>query len=240
MHQIMVRSHRKRVHYVGHRFHALGSPAEKAARHPGQFRSALWDELARGNQWAGLWSGQPGAHDFERSGVMIVTTRGNQRLYRTNMRHPVYPDLRAICLKTFGAADTIAVELSAYEQRIALAFIFGSVARGTERADSDLDLLVVGSPDYLELGLAIERHRAAIGRPTDLNPHTEQEWERRKDESVIRSILEGERLVDIKGTLDFRKAVRRRARRFSNHSGGRLETQRCSSSPASYHRVGAE
>jgi len=155
----------------------------------------------------GYGAGRRVLHEFERSGVVIVTTTGNQRLYQANTRHSVYPELRAICRKTFGVSDTIAVELAEFEDRIVLAFVFGSVARGTERADSDIDLMIVGRLDYLELGPVIERLCEAIGRPIDLNLHTEEEWELGRDDPVIRSILEGARLVVIKGTFDFTKAV---------------------------------
>lgn len=148
----------------------------------------------------GYGAGRRVLHELERSGVVIVTTTGNQRLYQANTRHPVYPELRAICRKTFGVADTIAVELAEFEDRIVLAFIFGSVARGTERADSDIDLMIVGRLDYLELGPVIGKISEAVGRPLDLNLHAPEDWVRLQGDRIIRSILEGERLVIVDET----------------------------------------
>ena len=132
---------------------------------------------------------------FEKSGVVTRTARGNQRLYRANKAHPIYPELRAICRKTFGIGDTVAAELAPFSDRIILAIVFGSVARGAERADSDLDLMIVGDLDVMELGIAIERIGEATGRSVDLNLHASEDWDRLQGDRIIIKIIEGERMV---------------------------------------------
>jgi len=132
---------------------------------------------------------------FERSGLVTRIARGNRRLYRANTEHPIYPELRAICRKTFGIGDTVASELAPFADRIILAFVFGSVARGTERADSDLDLMVVGTVDISEMGSAIQKVSDAVGRTVDLNLHSPEEWACLRNDRVIRSILIEKRIV---------------------------------------------
>lgn len=133
--------------------------------------------------------------EFERSGIVIKTARGNQRLYRVNKAHPIYPELQAICRKTFGIGDTVATELAPFADRIGFAFIFGSVARGGERANSDLDLMIVGDLNVMELGIAIERIGEAIGRSVDLNLHAPEDWNRLQGDRIIMKIMDGERIV---------------------------------------------
>ena len=53
-------------------------------------------------------------------------------------------------MKTMGAADPIRAALRPLAKRIGLALIYGSVARGEDRAQSDIDLLVVGTDLTLE------------------------------------------------------------------------------------------
>lgn len=142
----------------------------------------------------GYGAGKRILDEFERSGIVTRTPRGNQRIYCVNIRHPIYPELQAICRKTFGVGDTVHMELAPFNDRIDLAFVFGSVARGTERADSDLDLMIVGTIDILELGSATQKISDAVGRDVDLNLYAPEEWQRLQDDRVIRSILEGERI----------------------------------------------
>lgn len=137
----------------------------------------------------GYGAGKRILEQFERSAIVVKTARGNQRLYSVNTRHPIYPELRSICFKTFGLAEVIAGELSPFKDRISLAFVFGSIAQRTERADSDVDLMVVGDVDVIDLGEAIERIQKVLGREVDLNLHTPEEWEALQSDRVIEAIL---------------------------------------------------
>ncbi|AFL52460.1 putative nucleotidyltransferase [Sinorhizobium fredii] len=145
----------------------------------------------------GYGAGKRILEQFERSAIVVKTARGNQRLYSVNGRHPIYPDLRSICFKTFGIADVIAGELAPFKDRISLAFVFGSIVQGTERADSDVDLMVVGNLDVFDLGGAIERIQKVLGREVDLNLHTSEEWEALQSDQVIGAILKKEKIMVI-------------------------------------------
>jgi predicted nucleotidyltransferase len=110
------------------------------------------------------------------SGIVHKTARGNQRLYSINRGNAIYPELRSICLKTFGLADVIAEELEPFQDRIDQAFVFGSIAKNEERPGSDVDLMVVGDLDVFDLGESVERLEKVLGRTTDLNLYTRDEW----------------------------------------------------------------
>ncbi|RMI22769.1 nucleotidyltransferase domain-containing protein [Sinorhizobium meliloti] len=145
----------------------------------------------------GYGAGKRILEQFERSAIVVKTARGNQRLYSVNSQHPIYPDLRSICFKTFGIAEVIAGVLSPFKDRISLAFVFGSIAQGTERADSDVDLMVVGNVDVFDLGHAIERIQKVLGREVGLNLHTPEEWEALQNDKVIGAILKKEKIMVI-------------------------------------------
>lgn len=143
----------------------------------------------------GYGAGRRILEQFERSGIVVKNARANQRLYSVNSQHPIYPDLRSICFKTFGISDVIAKELTPFKDRIILAFVFGSVVQGTERPDSDVDLMVVGNVDIFDLGAAIERIQNTIGRDVDVNLHTPEEWRALKNDRLVKSILNGEKIM---------------------------------------------
>jgi predicted nucleotidyltransferase len=144
---------------------------------------------------AGVGAGRAVIEAFENSGVVVKQKRGNQLLYAINLHNPIYSDLRSICLKTFGMADVVAQELQPFRDRIDLAFIFGSMVRGAERPDSDVDLMVVGDLDIFELGEAVERMQKILGREVDLNLHTPEEWKSLAGDRVITAIMKEEKIM---------------------------------------------
>ena len=79
---------------------------------------------------------------LRRLGLVISRKDGNRTLFRAATEHPLYPDLRGLVLKTSGLADVFREAIAS--PRIRVAFVFGSVAEGTEEPGSDVDLMVVG------------------------------------------------------------------------------------------------
>lgn len=145
----------------------------------------------------GSGAGKRVVDQFEQAGIVVMAKRGNQQLYTANTLHPIYRELRSICLKTFGLADVIATELRPFEDRIVYGFVFGSIAEGGDRASSDVDLMVVGDVDVLDLGLAVENIEGALGRRLDLNLHTPLEWQDLQTDEIVKSIIRSEKIVVI-------------------------------------------
>lgn len=99
---------------------------------------------------------------------LIVATRDGNRVYYTaNEQHPLFPDLRNIVMKSTGLRDILASALP--NDSIQVAFVFGSIAQGTERAESDIDLMVIGSISNLELASRLGAIADQVGRV--INPH---------------------------------------------------------------------
>jgi hypothetical protein len=79
------------------------------------------------------------------AGVVLDERVGNQRRIRVNAEFPLYSELRSICLKSFGLAERLRAALKPLGKRVAQVYVFGSVARNTDRHDSDIDRMVVGT-----------------------------------------------------------------------------------------------
>lgn len=97
-------------------------------------------------------------------GLLIRERRANQVYFRANTDAPIFADLRNIVTKTFGAADTIRRVLRPFAKRIRAAFIYGSVARATDTAESDVDLLIVGNLALSEIVKALATAEAKLLR----------------------------------------------------------------------------
>src|SRR5690242_19928896 len=79
------------------------------------------------------------------SGLLTVRPIGNQKHYQANPAAPIHGELVAILQKTVGLAEPLRDALQPLAKRIALAFVFGSVAKGSDTARSDIDLMVVSA-----------------------------------------------------------------------------------------------
>ena len=80
---------------------------------------------------------------LKRMGLVVSEKDGNRAYYSANTSHPLYSDLRNIVLTTVGLHDVLASALS--DPEVEFAFVFGSIAAGTETPESDIDLMVIGA-----------------------------------------------------------------------------------------------
>lgn len=103
------------------------------------------------------------------SGLVTVRPVGNQKHYQANPDSPIYAELCGIARKTVGLAEPLREALAPLARQIRAAFVFGSVAKQTDTATSDIDLLIVS--DTLEYGdtfLALQAAAERLGR--EVNP----------------------------------------------------------------------
>ena len=77
------------------------------------------------------------------SGLITMTLIGRQKHYQANRKAPIFQELRGIVLKTFGLADVLRAALVSSSHPVHSAFIYGSVAKGTDSATSDIDVMVI-------------------------------------------------------------------------------------------------
>lgn len=140
-----------------------------------------------------------GVHTIKReldrmTGVGILTMRkiGNQHHYQANSECPIYPELLGIVRKTFGVADVIKAALGVHDEQIELAFVYGSIASAEDRADSDIDLMIVAPGlAYAELMETLAEAEHALGRkinPTIYNVSEVESRLQRKDAFLSRVI----------------------------------------------------
>lgn len=118
------------------------------------------------------------------AGLVVRQSQGRQVVYLANPKSPVFDELRAIVRKTFGVADVLRESLLPLQARIERAFVFGSVARGTDTADSDIDLMIIGEPlSYADVFPLLTDAEAVLGRRISPTLYSPVDWQRRLEEA---------------------------------------------------------
>ncbi len=173
-------------------------------------KSFYTNEIMR---WASMGRGTVG-RELERlvgAGLLTVTKEGNQNHYQANINSPVYTELVGIVKKTFGVSDEIKEALKAIDDNIELAFIYGSIAKGTDSKSSDIDLMLVGEGlhygDIMEVLLPFEESLQRTINPTI---YTKSDFEKKIKEgnTFILRVLEQPTIL-IKGVInDVRKSCK--------------------------------
>ena len=130
---------------------------------------------------------------LEEAGLVTRTREGAQVYFQANEESTLLEPVREIVRKTVGAPNALRRSLAGLPD-VDAAFIFGSYARGQTRPDSDVDLLVLGSPDRDDLTERLEAAGRELGRPVNevVMMTSEMEARRARGEPLVTSIDRGE------------------------------------------------
>lgn len=131
------------------------------------------------------------------AGLLRAERVGNQVRFCANTAHPVFPELQALIRKTIGLADALRLSLAPLAGRIDAAFVFGSMASGTESAGSDIDLMVVGDAGFAEIVDATYAAQATLGREINPKVMSASEWQAKKAErnTFLQDVLNKPRIM---------------------------------------------
>lgn len=129
--------------------------------------------------------------------ILRRTKDGNRTYYQANPSCPLLPEITGLIRKTAGLADVIRGVLSPLAELVDLAFIYGSQATGKATAESDVDLLVVGNLDEIDLHRAAGDAEKQLNRPVNYMLLDREEFVRRQKEtgSFLARVLEGKKIV---------------------------------------------
>lgn len=126
------------------------------------------------------------------AGLVCSERVGNQRRFQANPQSPVYHELLALTRKTLGVEPLLREALLPLAPDLKAAWIYGSVAKQTDTAQSDIDVMLVGENlllgNLLELLVPLE---AQLGRKINPTCYTPAEFERRRAEpdSFVNRVL---------------------------------------------------
>jgi predicted nucleotidyltransferase len=140
------------------------------------------------------------------AGVLVKEEKGNQVLYRANRSCLVFEELASILRKTSGVAEVLADALASLADRIDVALVFGSIARGSEHASSDIDLLVIGNIKFADVVKAIYPAQEDLGREINPKVYSRAEWQSllKQKGAFVKEIMDDKKLFVLGDADDLR------------------------------------
>ena len=130
------------------------------------------------------------------AGIIERSEEGRHVYFRANEACPIYDELRGIAVKTTGVVAVLEAALAQLDDRTAVAFVFGSVARGEEKRASDVDLMVIGDASFAEVSSAIASAERALRREINLVVYPVREFQSKVQQghSFVRQVIDGEKI----------------------------------------------
>lgn len=117
---------------------------------------------------------------LEECGLVTMTPLGNRKHYQANPHSPIFAELCGIVQKTVGLAEPLRAALTPFRKKITAAFVYGSVAKRSDTAHSDIDLMVISDTlEYADLYAALEQAATALGRTINPTIYTPSELAKR-------------------------------------------------------------
>lgn len=142
------------------------------------------------------------------AGILETRQEANRTYYRPNADCPLLPELTGLVAKTVGVADVVRRALAPVAKQIEWAILYGSLARGEEVAESDVDLLVIGDVNLADLARPLKSADMQLGRPVNPSvfPRREFAAKLRAGQHFVRSVVAGEKLFLLGDAREFADA----------------------------------
>jgi predicted nucleotidyltransferase len=100
---------------------------------------------------------------LEQMGLFMSRFRGNQKFFSLDRTYPLFREIRSIVLKTSGVVPRLRRSLSEVPG-IKEAYLYGSYAKGEQDNKSDIDVLIIGTPDQTKLESAMRKLERMFSR----------------------------------------------------------------------------
>ena len=138
---------------------------------------------------------------LEKEGIFISEKRGLQKYFSINKNHALYEEFKSTVFKTVGVQGSLREIVNQFSE-IKIAFIYGSYAKRDEKSTSDVDLIVVGSPDKKQLTAEIRKLEDKIAREINFNVYARDEFSKKRQEKggFLAQVVKGKKIM-LKGNL---------------------------------------
>lgn len=141
---------------------------------------------------------------LDEAGLVSSERVGNLRRIQANPKSPIFSELVTLTRKTLGLEPMLREALLPLIPRLRAAWVYGSVAKHTDTAMSDIDVMIVG--ENLALGEVLEQLlplEAGLGRKINPTCYSSAEFERRRAEpdSFVNRVL-AQPILPLVGEID--------------------------------------
>lgn len=141
------------------------------------------------------------------AGLLLRTRRGNQVYYQANPESPLFSELKSLAVKTAGVADVLREALAGLSERITVAFVHGSLAKGTGKSGSDVDVMVVGNATFGEVVSALQPAQDTLSREVNPSVYSEREFQTkwRAKHHFLTAVVNGPKVFLVGGDHELKR-----------------------------------
>ena len=145
--------------------------------------------------------------NLEKVGILSSTRQGNLKYFQANKTCSFFNELKGLILKTIGVIGELKSALEKF-QDIEYAFIYGSYARGEEKADSDVDLIIIGDVDLDRFDSLINNLEKRFGRTINYVTYDYKEFISKKigKDGFIMDVLKDKKIMLVGDERELKKA----------------------------------
>ena len=145
--------------------------------------------------------------NLEKAGILSSTKQGNLKYFQANKNCSFFNELKGFILKTVGVVGDLKSSLEKFPYT-KYAFIYGSYAKGEEKADSDIDLIIIGDVDLDTLDPLISNLEKKFGRTINYVTYDYKEFltKKKKKDGFIIDVLKDKKIMLSGDELELKKA----------------------------------
>ena len=132
------------------------------------------------------------------SGLVTISQVGNQKHYQANPNSPIFEEICSLIRKTVGLVEPLKDALTSCREKLQFALVFGSVAKESDNAYSDIDLLIVSDEMTLEdVYVLLSDVEKDLVRKINPTIYTKAEFETRlqSKNSFLMRVLKGKTIL---------------------------------------------
>ncbi|HEV2494438.1 MAG TPA: nucleotidyltransferase domain-containing protein [Terriglobia bacterium] len=143
-----------------------------------------------------------------RAGILRRKREGKHVYFAASTDSPIFPQLSGIFLRTAGLVDVVRAALKPFAERVRWAFIYGSIARGSEHVASDVDLMIIGRVGLAELSTPLRRLEQRLSRAVNPMIYTPKEFARhaKSNHRFVTAVLRAKKLFVLGDPREFKRA----------------------------------
>ena len=147
--------------------------------------------------------------NLQKIGLIKKRVSGNLHNFSVNKKHPIFYELKSIFLKTVGLKDVLIKYFADYKNRIDLAFVYGSMAKGDATAESDIDLMIIGEISARQLSGIMSKAGNELKREINYSVFSLDEFKTRliQNDHFISTIIKEKKLFILGDVDDFERLV---------------------------------
>ncbi len=143
-----------------------------------------------------------------RIGFIEKQIRGNRKYYKCRRNFPIFDELKSIILKTVALGNILKDYLQKKKEKIKLAFIYGSFAKGEENITSDLDIFILGNITSKEVSTLLSPAKDSLKREINFIVYKEKEFLKKKGNHFLKSVIKEPKIFLIGDKSDLKRILK--------------------------------